>query len=250
LTCELDCPNIYKPVCDSRGNTHPNNCILRYVACMLPLRKITWTKDGDCEIYDLNAQADEPIANQMTCDNKPCPDQLDYVCDTNGNTHDNFCFMLKVGCLVPNENIQLQYPGPCGSHAIGSKANTKSGIDCRLNCPDTYSPICDNRGNTYDNTCLLAYVSCMLPLKKIVMVHTGECGTIAMDESTSFGSKVSPPISCTVSCPEVENPVCDNRGVTHANECHLVVEACNFPDEKIVMSYPGACRAPFFNMSK
>ena len=45
--CKRRCPKIYKPVCGSNGKTYPNDCVLKYKACILRMR-LEVDHDGPC----------------------------------------------------------------------------------------------------------------------------------------------------------------------------------------------------------
>ncbi|CAL4064810.1 unnamed protein product, partial [Meganyctiphanes norvegica] len=120
VLCDQDCSSAYDPVCDNKGHTHTNFCLLEKMACLSPNENIVFRHLGYCE--HSNEQLNEVTeSSQLVLCDQNCSSDYDPVCDNKGHTHTNFCVLEKMACLSQNETIGFRHPGECEKPVIEEK---------------------------------------------------------------------------------------------------------------------------------
>nr|XP_012555025.2 ovoinhibitor isoform X2 [Hydra vulgaris] len=199
--CKKVCPKMFQPVCGSDGNTYSSKCELSVMSC-----KKNWTitklYDGECRLQELNC-------------NMACPQVIDPICGSDGQTYNNKCELLIAACLKQQAIIKV-YDGGCNNE--GKCKN----IPCnRIN-----APVCGSDGNIYSNECLLRTASCKQK-KAITLIRNTN------DKSCS----------CLFECTKEYNPVCGSNRITYSSECVMRRYSC-LTKKAIIAIRKGICKLP------
>lgn len=122
------------------------------------------------------------------------------ICDDEGETHDTRCDFEYKRCIMdkqkPRNRLTVAYSGKCCDPT---------------DCPFESEPVCDSNGTTHQNPCFFQNVACEFnrrhPDKALLkLVYDGEC--------------------CVDDCLDDVDPVCDDKGGVHRNECKFKVTQC------------------------
>ncbi|ETV75918.1 hypothetical protein H257_09879 [Aphanomyces astaci] len=176
--CEMECIDVYEPVCGSNGKTYSNKCRLDVDACSTKT-EITVVSAGEC-----------PSSAISDCDNTPCTRELDPQCGSDGITYGNKCLLGVATCK--NATIKLVSAGEC-------KAST-----CVKACLEILKEVCGSNGKTYGNECELKNAACDLPT--LTLVKEGPCATTTTPTTTAApannaGNNAANKVSTTTTAP-------------------------------------------------
>ena len=117
----LGCHWLYNPVCGTDGQKYPNSGCLDLAACENPSQNITLGCKGECPCDNLmSTTTHKSEINSTLNDNekclKPCPEDNDPVCGSNGEVYGNSCLLRSVACQNPEKNITEDCKGECPCH--------------------------------------------------------------------------------------------------------------------------------------
>jgi len=159
--CTRICPLLYSPVCDSNGQSYPNECSFEIERCIAE-------EKGENLIL---AVCPEKINEQFPLEQDPCrrPCILVYspVCDSEGKIHDNECWFETAKCIAEKkgenlieadcpEGINEQFPSKKGRKL----RSLKDEVRCVRACHRLYDPVCDSAGKSYANKCIFEIAQC------------------------------------------------------------------------------------------
>lgn len=99
-------------------------------------------------------------------------------------------------------------------------------IDCKLNCPAIYEPVCAVNGETFSNECELARTVCILNNAGRTSLSLDYEGCFFSTGNCELMNFFSGPCCSNIQCELEFKPVCDSDGRTHINECVFKQEAC------------------------
>ncbi|CAL4060932.1 unnamed protein product, partial [Meganyctiphanes norvegica] len=175
--CNDDCGTKHLPVCGTNHQTYINLCWLQFAACEVAKNNITMKHPGKCEEHSIEQLNEVTESSQSVLCDQDCSSTYDPVCDNKGHTHTNFCFLEKMACLSPNENIVFRLLGECEHSNVQLNEVTEASPSmlCNQVCSSAYDPVCDNKGHTHNNFCLLEKMACLSPEENLVFRHPGEC---------------------------------------------------------------------------
>ncbi|CAJ0574920.1 unnamed protein product, partial [Mesorhabditis spiculigera] len=225
------CSLTYEPLCDSRGQTHPNDCAFKKSQCLA----------------ERNGNITVDLAYKGQCCQQECEDTNHPVCDGK-KTHKNMCKFRAAQCEAERlgEVLLLAYIGECCTLQEG-------------NCQKS-GALCDSDGETHQNLCQFEERQCIMErnlLKNLSIVHTGECckiescgrdvepvcdsngGTHAsvchFKNTKCIHDKLHPNMTlqfeysgqcCPSNCRPDWEPVCDQHGRVYKNTCFFQLKSC------------------------
>ncbi|CEF59452.1 Agrin [Strongyloides ratti] len=240
--CPSNCLKEYKPVCDTNNMTHPNLCIFQMYNCEQRKRKnynVSWLKSlkacpeniiessttilplTTMEVEILNEKELEESGNIILCPHLTCGNETSYICDSEGQIHQNECLFQKARCIAAQNNIVLR-PLPdemCRNEECISKE-----------CDDEIDYICGSDFKTYKNLCELEKGKCRN--KKLEALFHGECEKCFKKQ-----------------CPVLEDSdddsffVCDQNAETRS-QCEFEMLRCIYEIKygyNITEAYSGRC---------
>jgi len=119
-SCYSPCPRIYEPVCDSKGRTHNNYCNFKVQYC-LDREKVSLkiVHQGRCEDKEKEVEISEEDNAASKEEAESCTywcSKIFYpVCDSNGETHANYCKFRQQQCLARKKGQFLKkvHDGGC-----------------------------------------------------------------------------------------------------------------------------------------
>ena len=192
------CFALWKPVCGCSGTTYGNSCeaaaagenVAHEGECVEVCGAIAGIPCPEGSFCQFEAGTCLFSDNQGTCVEVPeaCPENWDPVCDCQGETHSNECFMIMAG-------QQKDHDGQCSCKFA-------------IKCANGYTAI-DTDGDGCDDDCI--------PVKCTENADCGKglyCGKEAGDCDGNGTCQVVPEF-----CTKEFAPVCSCSGVTYGNGC-------------------------------
>ncbi|CAH1798785.1 unnamed protein product [Owenia fusiformis] len=259
-SCDFDCKPEFKPLCDSKGDTHANECTFERLACEYD-EGLTILYNGQCE------SCDDKVCNgyqqckmvdfraNCTCD-YACHDSIRQVCGSDGNTYKNRCHMERKSCAQGGA-ISVVKDGACETCENkkcdnDSKCQIKLGVaecTCDFECDeDCDDEVCGSDENTYINPCVLQRASCNNG-GNITMLHEWECETCkdkTCDPNEECAIRKGKAYCvCGYDCEPDTRQVCaTSQGSpvprTYSNACTMRKAACR-ADKNVIIVKQGPC---------
>ena len=219
---DINCPQIFDPVCGSDGMTYGSDCSLKLAACQNPFLTIIKQCEGQCPCHPKGTSA---------CP-QACPKVLKPVCGSNGKTYDNDCELERAACENPGQNITMVCWGNCPCHPKGTSAEHSDNQICPQVCLTEWKPVCGSNGKTYGNDCELERASCQNPFETITKQCEGQCPCSNCPRELVCRGQIG-------GYSDVH--VCGSDGVQYRDQCHLQITACQNPKQQITMKCIGGC---------
>uniref|UniRef100_A0A914GTX2 Kazal-like domain-containing protein n=1 Tax=Globodera rostochiensis TaxID=31243 RepID=A0A914GTX2_GLORO len=223
----LICNEKYDPVCGSDKRTYRN-------ACHLERRNATGTLTATQRRWPADATVPSGESDGWTplkllyagecCPTVDCPSEYAPICDSEGRTHLNLCEFGYQRCLAERmraRNVTIAFYGLC------PESNCPRGP-----CPGLFEPVCATNGKNYLSLCELDRTVCVLRNAgggtaiaqngveltdsvggSLGLDYIGECCESSVDCSDLLGVNYF-------------QPLCDSRGITHADECAFRKAKC------------------------
>ncbi|KAH9525292.1 Extracellular protease inhibitor 10 [Bulinus truncatus] len=107
---DLNCPEVYQPVCATDGNTYSNACYMEKQTC----GQVQVNYTGQCGNPSAPSDTGPSSSDVAPKECKPdfnCLDVYQPVCGTDGKTYSNGCYMELQSC----GRVQVNYTGQCGN---------------------------------------------------------------------------------------------------------------------------------------
>uniref|UniRef100_A0A915E7C0 Kazal-like domain-containing protein n=1 Tax=Ditylenchus dipsaci TaxID=166011 RepID=A0A915E7C0_9BILA len=193
-----------QPVCDNNDKIYRNRCFYEVAACRAS--KISHTK------------LEESV----------CPQNVSKNAHYGNKTHDDASLVTRLVLNLCEFGRHRCFSEKTASAFNLSLVDYKAckQLQCTIDCPAIYEPICGSNGKTYANKCDLERSMCILKNNRnLTMDYKGEC---------------CPNVNCDLNF----RPICDSLGRTHINECFFKKEACLAllrNNVKISIGYKGEC---------
>ena len=247
---DINCQQIFDPVCGSDGMTYGSDCSLKLAACQNPFLTIIKQCEGKCPCHPKGTSTEHSDRKKgvgrsgslQDC-NRICPKLLKPVCGSNGETYDNDCLLEIAACENPEQNITVECRKKCPCQ---SKGPSTEHPDCKhLGCHWLYNPVCGTDGQKYPNSGCLDLAACENPSQNITLGCKGECPCDDLMSTTTHKSEINSTLNdnekCLKPCPKVKDPVCGSNGEVYGNSCILGNAACQNPEKNITEDCKGEC---------
>uniref|UniRef100_A0A1I7RZY9 Serine protease inhibitor n=2 Tax=Bursaphelenchus xylophilus TaxID=6326 RepID=A0A1I7RZY9_BURXY len=260
------CTEHRNPVCDDHGNSYENECHFEFQKCVakrlqninLKLRSRGKCGEETTEPSLLPQEEMSMTKSTSRCEFE-CPDDEDFVCDTNGITHQNTCFFERILCALRERGRQ-----PIGIEHDG-KCNENSEEDIMAESSSSEKPEATSKTTTTSTTSTTSHPalafgtkvydasrrqpSQLNPLPQSVPYDTAESPLVPLQSSNNtktavVGSRTRPPLPASAVIPHEEqcsaedcdkkwDPVCDNKNNTHRNMCLYQFRVCKMKKSSI-----------------
>lgn len=260
--CQITCPKVSSPLCDSKGKTFNNRCIFDEESCKNWYKTGSYLEikhDGPCnvdqqETIELNVG---PATSNGCVFN--CTSVYQPLCDNRGKTHPNRCVFNYDNCVATQlgqNPLSVAKQGPCDNRTaepasveqrrgpVRVSLATLEENPCTDNCTEHYAPVCDNLNRTHQNTCKFNLSNCISQQYKgfpIHIVHSGACPNgISLESSIDSPTTIktdnkqfvvtpkdnAEEMCFSGLCTDQYEPVCDVQGQTHENLCLFNYASC------------------------
>ncbi|VDK83128.1 unnamed protein product [Litomosoides sigmodontis] len=216
------CSSVRRPVCDSNGRWHRNQCTFLRAQCiaMRSGKRLSLADERRCSTNSAEkkeVKKGQPSQASRRCYRR-CAENLPYqpICATTFVTYPNRCLFLNARCR--DRSLEQLYYGECRDCLISN---------CNKRVAETESDsnfVCDQAGRT-KRKCEFEMLRCIYERKfgyNITAAYTGRCCPTEDTCEEFFDGKGQL---------RTEGAVCDSRNVTHLTRCHFEVHKCR--EEKI-----------------
>uniref|UniRef100_A0A0R3RQN2 Kazal-like domain-containing protein n=1 Tax=Elaeophora elaphi TaxID=1147741 RepID=A0A0R3RQN2_9BILA len=231
------CNNIRRPVCDSNGRWHRNQCTFLWAQC-IAMQSGQRLSLADKKWCPSNSGAPKEAKKSQTSRRcyRQCAENLAYepICATTFVTYPNRCLFLNAKCR--DKNLAKLYYGECRDCLASNCTATEEETESDSNF------VCDQAGHT-KRKCEFEMLRCIYERKfgyNITAAYMGRCCPTEDTCEQSFDQKGTL---------KSQGPVCDSRNVTHLSRCRFEVHKCR--EEKIthhritLLNENGGCSATF-----
>ncbi|CAD5216224.1 unnamed protein product [Bursaphelenchus okinawaensis] len=265
------CSTHYNPVCDEKGTSYENECHFEFQKCVAKRTQNVVLKlkyrgkcESDSESAALLPQEELVTKSSSRCEFE-CPDDEDFVCDTNGITHQNTCYFERILCALRERGRQpigIEHDGKCSENSEEDiLAETPHDDVVKLPKPSTSTistPALAFGAKTLDASKRSPHLN---PLPQSQLYETGD-GTLIplqqVDSTTNQDTQKPKPEThtlapvqhdeqCSAECDKRWEPVCDNKNNTHRNICLYRFRICKMKKSSMGKEHipdsvrPGAC---------
>ncbi|KAM3716461.1 Agrin [Dirofilaria immitis] len=226
------CNGMRRPVCDSNGRWHRNQCTFLRAQC-IAIRRGQHLSMADPKLCFTNTQKNEVKKGQIRnlfnitliivlkisvssrrC-YRQCPKNLTYepICTTTFVTYPNRCLFLNAKCR--DQSLEQLYYGECRDCFISNCNKTIGEDELDSNF------VCDQAGQT-KRKCEFELLRCIYERKfgyNITAAYMGRCCPTEDTCEQLLDNDDKGQL-------KLEGPVCDSHNVTHRSRCHFEMHKC------------------------